>query len=180
MRETRGRRRNKGERPEGNRSPGSRPSTRSNEREGQPFIPQYYAPVRDQRSTTARDFESYISYGVLGLITAVGLVMFIRRYVRKGRQKTTEVKTTQTGHPANYAKLLQMAFQNDNYFGWGTNEELVFKVFNSLPSQAFYKEVQKEYDKLTKGRSLNADLSDELDTVEYNKVLSILQSKKKK
>lgn len=181
MREKRGMRRSRETRPEGNgRSPGSRPPFRTEERQGRPFIPRFYPEIRDEKGSTARNFGTYIGFGVLGLVTTVGAALLIRHFIKKGKQKTTEVKTTQTGHPANYAKLLQMAFQNDNAMGWGTNEELVYKVFNALPSQAFYKEVQKEYDKMTKGRSLNADLSDELNTNEYNKVLTILKSKKAK
>jgi hypothetical protein len=158
---------------------GIRPApARNDERQNRPFIPRFYSGVRDERSQTARNFGTYVGFGVLGLATTVGTVLLIRHFVKKGTQKITEVKTTESGHPANFAKLLQMAFQNDNYAGWGTNEELVFKVFNSLPSQAFYKDVQKEYDKMTGGRSLNADLSDELDSEEYGKVLGILQSKK--
>lgn len=138
----------------------------------------YYPQEKQGSSQKAKDFSLYIGFGVLGLATTVGAVLLVRHFVKKGSQKTTEVKTTQTGHPANFAKLLQMAFQNDNAAGWGTDEELVYKVFNTLPSQAFYKEVQNEYDKMTGGRSLNADLSEELDSEEYNKVLGILQSKK--
>ncbi len=158
--------------------PGGSPSPQRSGRQDQPYIPRFYPDTREQGSQSAQNFKAYVGFGVLGLATTVGVILLVRHFVRKGKQKTTEVKTTQTGHPANFAKLLQMAFQNDNYAGWGTNEELVYKVFNALPSQAFYKDVQKEYDKMTKGRSLNADLSDELDSEEYNKVLGILQSKK--
>jgi hypothetical protein len=164
----------------GGRSPGGPPTERGRERQNQPFIPQYYPDILDERSSSAHNFGIYVGFTVLGLVTTIGTALLIRHFIKKGKQKTTETKTTETGNPANYAKLLQMAFQNDNAMGWGTNEELVYKVFNSLPSQAFYKDVQKAYDKMTKGRSLNADLADELDTDEYNKVLNILQSKKMK
>lgn len=146
--------------------------------QGRPWRTYFYPEIRDERSQRAKNFGTYVGFGVLGLVTAIGTGLLIRHFVKKGTKKITEVKTTQTGHPANFAKLLQMAFQNDNYAGWGTNEELIYKVFNALPSQVFYKDVQKEYDKMTGGRSLNADLSEELDSEEYNKVLGILQSKK--
>ena len=141
---------------------------------------QYYRQSIEGSSQSTNDFKAYVGFGVLGLVTTVGTILLVRHFVKKSSKKTTEVKTTETGQPASYAKLLQMAFQNDNYFGWGTNTDLVYKVFNSLPSQAFYKLVQSEYDKMTGGKSLNADLSDELDTDEYTKVLGILQSKKLK
>ena len=129
-------------------------------------------------SHNAQNFRIYVGFGVLGLAATVGTVYLVSRLVKKNKQKTTEVKTTESGHPASFAKLLKMAFDNDNYAGWGTNEELVYRVFNALPTQAFYKEVQKEYENMTAGRSLNADLSEELDSEEYDKVLGILQGKK--
>jgi 5,10-methylene-tetrahydrofolate dehydrogenase/methenyl tetrahydrofolate cyclohydrolase len=69
-----------------------------------------------------------------------------------------------------------MAFDNDNSFGWGTNEEMVFKVFNDMPSKSMYAKVQKEYSKMY-GRSLNADLEDELSSDEYNELIRILNAK---
>jgi hypothetical protein len=158
--------------------PGGSPSPQRSSRQYQPYIPRYYPETREQSSQSAQNFKIYVGFGVLGLATTVGTILLVRHFVKKGTQKTTEVKTTQTGQPANFAKLLQMAFQNDNWFGWGTNLDLVDKVFNALPSQSFYKQVQNEYDKMTNGRSLNADLSDELDIKEYTKVLGILQTKK--
>jgi hypothetical protein len=143
-----------------------------------PYQPQYDPERRQENSNTAKDFKIYVGFGVLGIVTSVGVGLLIRHFVKKGRRKTTEVKTTESGQPASFAKLLQMAFQNDNYFGWGTNLPLVYRVFNALPSQAFYKNVQTEYDKMTSGKSLNADLSDELNSEEYDKVLAILNSKK--
>ena len=38
-----------------------------------------------------------------------------------------------------------MAFDNDNYAGWGTNEKMVMQVFNDMPSKSMYTKVQKEY-----------------------------------
>lgn len=70
-----------------------------------------------------------------------------------------------------------MAFDNDNYFGWGTNEKMVMQVFNDLPSKSMYTKVQKEYSRLY-GRSLNADLEEELDSDEYNELIRILNAKK--
>ena len=158
----------------------SRGASRSDNRgTGQrPNATQYYPQRKQENSHSANDFKAYVGFGVLGLLTTVGTILLVRHFVKKSSKKTTEVKTTESGHPASFAKLLKMAFDNDNYAGWGTNEELVYRVFNALPTQAFYKEVQKEYENMTAGRSLNADLSEELDSEEYDKVLGILQGKK--
>jgi hypothetical protein len=70
-----------------------------------------------------------------------------------------------------------MAFDNDNYMGWGTNEQMVLQVFSEIPSKAMYTRVQKEYANLY-GRSLNADLEEELSSEEYNELIRILNAKK--
>jgi hypothetical protein len=51
----------------------------------------------------------------------------------------------EVGDPATFAKQLKMAFDNDNYAGWGTNEKMVMQVFNEMPSKSMYSKVQKEY-----------------------------------
>jgi hypothetical protein len=52
----------------------------------------------------------------------------------------------------------------------------VMQVFNELPSRSMYTKVQKEYSRLY-GRSLNADLEDELSSDEYNELIRILNAK---
>ena len=69
-----------------------------------------------------------------------------------------------------------MAFDNDNYAGWGTNEKMVMQVFNEIPSKSMYTKVQREYANLY-GKSLNADLEDELSSEEYNELIRILNAK---
>lgn len=72
-----------------------------------------------------------------------------------------------------------MAFDNDTWFGWGTNENQVLQVFNQIPSKAFYQKVQKAYADLY-GKSLNSDLEDELSSDDYNTIIRLLSSKNAK
>ena len=36
---------------------------------------------------------------------------------------------------AYYAQKLRMAFENDNYFGWGTDEESIRETLRKVPSK---------------------------------------------
>lgn len=108
--------------------------------------------------------------------TGIGLFYFGRSQFRDLRERSAERDGLEYGSAANHAKRLKMAFDNDNTFGWGTNEEEVYTVFRELPTQRAYNQVQKEYNKLYQ-TELNRDLQDELDVSEYRQVLSILASK---
>ncbi len=109
--------------------------------------------------------------------TFIGSMYLVRHYIKKFRENSAQNDSMDEGDPATYAKQLKMAFDNDNNFGWGTNEDAVFAVFRQLPSKAMYSKVQKEYNKLY-SRNLNADLEDELSSDEYNQLIIILNGKK--
>jgi len=88
--------------------------------------------------------------------------------------KSTQLKTTVI-----YSALglgTATGFDNDNYLGWGTNEEMVLQVFREIPSKSMYSKVQREYFNLY-GKSLNADLEQELSSEEYNELIRILNAK---
>src|SRR5436190_13083504 len=69
-----------------------------------------------------------------------------------------------------------MAFENDNYFGGGTDEESIRDVIRKVPSKDYFKQVINSYQKLY-ARSLMADMKDELATSEYNEMLAIIAGK---
>jgi hypothetical protein len=124
-----------------------------------------------------QNLKTVVIFSTLGLGTATGLFFLARHFYKKTRTNISQSRSLEEGDPATYAKQLKMAFDNDNYFGWGTNEKLVMQVFNELPSKSMYTKVQREYSRLY-GRSLNADLEDELSSEEYNEVIRILNAKK--
>ena len=70
-----------------------------------------------------------------------------------------------------------MAFDNDNWGSWGTDEEVIFSVFREIPSKSLYSKVQRAYQSLY-NRNLNRDLEEELSSDEYNEVIRILNAKK--
>lgn len=115
-------------------------------------------------------------YSALGVGAASGLFLLVRHFYKKALAQSSEKHSLVEGDPATFAKQLKMAFDNDNNFGWGTHEEQVFQVFNSIPSKAMYSQIQREYLRMY-GRSLNADLEEELSSEEYNELIRILNAK---
>ena len=124
-----------------------------------------------------QDLKTVVIYSSLGVGTATGLFFLVRHFYKKSQANRSEKHSLEEGDPAAYAKQLKMAFDNDNYMGWGTNEKAVTKVFEELPSKKMYERVQKEYFRMY-NKSLNADLEEELSSDEYNNLIRLLNAKK--
>lgn len=123
-----------------------------------------------------QNLKTVVIYSTLGVGTATGLFFLARRFYKKALANQSEKRSLEEGDPATYAKQLKMAFENDNYFGWGTNWTVVKQVFEELPSKSMYSKIQREYLRMY-GQSLNADLEDELSSDEYNELIRILNAK---
>src|SRR6266498_97581 len=117
-----------------------------------------------------------LQYGILGVIVLGGSFFIGRSIIRKARSTSEEKKTYDESNPAGYAQKLKMAFENDNWFGWGTDEEAVRSVMRAIPSKDEFKKVINSYQKLY-SRSLMIDLKDELATTEYNEMLAVIAGK---
>jgi hypothetical protein len=124
-----------------------------------------------------QDLKTVVIYSSLGVGTATGLFFLVRHFYKKSQANRSERHSLEEGDPAAYAKQLKMAFDNDNYMGWGTNEEAVTRVFEELPSKKMYERVQKEYFRMY-NKSLNADLEEELSSDEYNNLIRLLNAKR--
>lgn len=123
-----------------------------------------------------QNLKTVVIYSTLGVGTATGLFFLARHFYKKTRANLSEKRSLEEGDPATFAKQLKMAFENDNYFGWGTNWNVVKQVFQAIPSKTMYAKVQREYLNLY-SKSLNADLEDELSSEEYNELIRILNGK---
>jgi hypothetical protein len=123
------------------------------------------------------NLKTVVIYSTIGMGTATGLFFLARHFYKKVRSNISQKNSLEVGDPATFAKQLKMAFDNDNSMGWGTNEEMVMQVFNEIPSKGMYTKIQKEYSNLY-GRSLNADLEEELSSDEYNELIRVLNAKK--
>ncbi len=124
-----------------------------------------------------QDFKTVVVFSTLGIGTATGLFLIGRHFYKNTVASWSEKRSLEEGDPATYAKQLKMAFDNDNYMGWGTNTSMVKQVFLDIPSRKMYAKVQREYMRMY-SQSLNADLEDELTSDEYNEIIRILNAKK--
>jgi hypothetical protein len=123
-----------------------------------------------------QNLKTVVIYSTLGVGTATGLFFLARHFYKQTRANLSERRSLEEGDPATLAKQLKMAFENDNYFGWGTNWNVVKQVFQTIPTKSMYSKVQREYFNLY-SKSLNADLEDELSSDEYNELIRILNMK---
>ncbi len=130
-------------------------------------------PIHQQDEFT---LEEKIKYGILGVIVLGGSFFIGRKLVRRAKSYSEEKKTYEEGNEATYAKQLKMAFENDMWFGWGTDEEAIRKVLRAIPSKEYFRRVINSYQKLY-SRSLMKDMQDELTSTEYNEMLAILSVK---
>lgn len=117
-----------------------------------------------------------ITYSILGVVVLGGSFFVGRSLVRKARSNNEERKTYEEGNEATFAKQLKMAFDNDMWFGWGTDEEAIRKTLRTVPSKDVFRKVINSYQKLY-ARSLMKDMQDELTSTEYSEMLAIIGAK---
>ena len=130
----------------------------------------------EMNAQNIQNLKTLVVYSTLGVGTATGLFLVARHFYKKTLANQSEKRSLEEGDPATFAKQLKMAFENDNYFGWGTNWPVVKQVFESIPTKSMYSKVQREYLRMY-AKSLNADLEDELSSDEYNELIRILNGK---
>ncbi|WP_299221286.1 hypothetical protein [uncultured Aquimarina sp.] len=115
------------------------------------------------------------------ILLAVGLgaaaFFGIRALVKKFKRDIREGQALIEGNPANFAIRLVMAFENDNAFGWGTDEESLFRTLEQIPTATMMRKVRRAYRDL-EGRNLAADLQSELTTEEFAIANEIINSKR--
>lgn len=130
-------------------------------------------------STHASDeftLKEKLAYSIAGLVVLSGSFLLGRSIVRGAKATSEQKKTYEDGNAASFAQQLRMAFENDNYFEWGTDEEAIRSVIRKIPSKDFFKQVMASYQKLY-ARSLMGDLKNELASTEYNEMLAIIAGK---
>ena len=117
-----------------------------------------------------------LSYGIVSLVVLGGSFFIGRSVVRGARSNSEQKKTYDDGSAAAFAQQLKMAFENDNYFGWGTDEDSIRSVIRKVPSKEEFKKVINSYQKLY-AKSIMADMKNELTATEYNEMLAIIAGK---
>jgi len=118
-----------------------------------------------------------ILYGAGGLVLLGGGFFLVRKWVLNAISNHEEKKTLEEGTPATFAKQIKMAFEND---GWlGTDTTALRNALREIPDRNTFDKVVKSYQKLYNS-NLMYDLSDELQTTEYNEMLQIIDAKPEK
>ena len=138
--------------------------------------------MSNKRPITKRDeftLKETITYSVLGVVVLGGSFFIGRSLLRNVRASGEEKKTYEEGHEATLAKQLKMAFDNDMWFGWGTDEEAIRKILAAVPSKEVFRKVINSYQKLY-AQNLMKDLQEELTSTEYNEMLAIIGAKPEK
>lgn len=129
----------------------------------------------EKRTTdTSLSIREKVIYSLLGIGILGGGLFYGRKYVLKGISNREENKSFEDGTPATIAKQIKMAFEND---GWpGTDVVKLRSSLSEIPSKEVFLKVQESYKKLYNG-NLIAEMSDELQSTEYNEMMQIIAAK---
>jgi hypothetical protein len=122
--------------------------------------------------------KQVIYTSLAGTVVLGAGIFFVNRHFKKKQKDKVYKKSAEYGTPGYYANQFYMAFDNDNSMGWGTDEELIRRLFRQIPSQEDFEQIAAAYYALVgKQRTLQQALSDELQTSELNEMMAILNSK---
>lgn len=113
-------------------------------------------------------------YGGGVVVLSVGTFFLGKKLVRSLVSNREEKKSFEEESPATYAKRIKMSFEND---GWpGTNTTELRRILREIPSRQVFTKVANSFQKLYNS-NIYRELSDELQSTEYNEMLSIINAK---
>ncbi len=138
----------------------------------QPVPVQAVQPTQQDKETWT--LKEKILFSLLGVVVVGGTIYIGRKIILDKIANKEENKSFEDGTSATSAKQIKMAFEND---GWpGTDTESLRSTLREIPSKEEFTKVVKSYQKLYNG-NLIKDMSDELQSTEYNEMLQILAAK---
>jgi hypothetical protein len=120
-----------------------------------------------------------IQYTILGVLVLGGSFFIGRSLIKTAKANNEEKKTYEEGSSATYAKQIKMAFENDTWLGWGTDETALRKTIIAIPNKQIFRDVINSYQSLYNS-SMMKEMQDELTTTEYNEMLAIIAAKPEK
>lgn len=140
-----------------------------------PLPVQAVQPTQQDKETWT--LKEKVLFSLLGVVVVGGTIYIGRKIILNKIANKEENKSFEDGTSATSAKQIKMAFEND---GWpGTDTEALRDTLREIPSKEEFAKVVKSYQKLYNG-NLIKDMSDELQTTEYNEMLQILAAKPEK
>lgn len=129
---------------------------------------------RQQNNNEGMSLKTKIGLSLLSAAGLGGLIWWGNRFIKNKVEDKAHSKSFEDGTPETIAKQLKMSFENDGY--WGTDITRLRKVLSEIDSKQQLDKVFKAYKK-EYHRNLYEDLSDELQTSEYNEMLQIIAAK---
>lgn len=130
-----------------------------------------------QQVQQAWTLKEKILYSLLGVVVVGGTIYIGRKIILNKIADREENKSFEDGSAATYAKQIKMSFEND---GWpGTNTTMLRSTLREIPSKDEFAKAVKSYQKLYNSNLLK-DMSDELQSTEYNEMLQIIAAKPEK
>ncbi len=141
------------------------------------IVPVIYKSANTTSSNEKWTTKEKVVYGLLTAVGIGGAIWLGTKLIKNTIANKEENKSFEDGTPATTAKQIKMAFENDGW--WGTNVTLLRASITSVASQDEWDSIIKSYHKLYNSNLLK-DMSDELQSTEYNEMLQIINAKPKK
>lgn len=137
-------------------------------------------PTQQQKESWT--LKERILFSLLGVVVVGGTIYIGRKIILNKIADKEENKSFEDGSSATQAKQIKMAFEND---GWlGTDTTALRNILREINSKEEFAKIVKSYEKLystpTAKANLMKDLSEELQTTQYNEMLQILAAKPEK
>lgn len=132
---------------------------------------------RQQSNDEGMSLKTKIGLSLLSAAGLGGLIWLGNRFIKNKVEDKAHSKSFEDGTPETIAKQIKMSFENDGY--WGTDIQKLRNVLIDINSKQqlnlVFKAYKKEYH-----RNMYEDMSDELQSSEYNEMLQIMAAKPEK
>jgi hypothetical protein len=131
-------------------------------------------PYNKSKSEGQTSLKEKVLYSLLAAAGITSAIVFGKKFIQGKVADRSESKSFEEGTPETLAKQIKMAFENDGYFGTDTKalRLVLSKITNKMELDKVFKAYQKQYQS-----NLYKDMSDELQSTEYNEMLQIIQGK---
>lgn len=129
-------------------------------------------PAQEERE--GMSLKEKVIYSLLAAAGLTGLVVLGKKLIDNHISGKAHAKSFEEGTPETIAKQIKMAYENDGY--WGTDTEALRRVLTNITSRDELDKVFKAYKK-EYGSNMYYDMSDELQSTEYNEMIQIIAAK---
>lgn len=132
---------------------------------------------RQQGNNEGMSLKEKVIYSLLAAAGVTGIIVLGKKLIDKTVSNKAHSKSFEDGTPETIAKQIKMAFENDGY--WGTDTDALRRVLTNIKSRDELDKVFKAYKKEYHS-NMYENMSDELQTTEYNEMLQIIAAKPEK